>query len=249
MVITRNEAENIERCLRSVDWADEVIVVDSHSQDDTRTRAAALGARVYERDWPGFGAQKNFGIDVSRNQWILNIDADEQVTPELAAEISVVIRAPGHQAYRVRRSASFMGRPLRHYGRAPREPGVIRLFRKDSARFDEPIVHEVVRVDGSVGRLEAPLLHFCYPTVGAYWRKIHYYAALEAQQYVSLPPRPNNRWLRAAGKLGWMLIFRRGLLHGPSGWVWIGGQAYQDWLAMGEAARLRRRLSARNAPA
>jgi glycosyltransferase involved in cell wall biosynthesis len=249
VVITRNEEMNIERCLGSVQWADEVVVVDSHSEDATRAKATALGARVVERDWPGFGAQKNFGVDMSRNLWILNIDADEAVTPQLAAEIAEVVRQDLHPAYRVRRTAPFMGRPLRHYGRAPREPGVVRLFRKDRARFDEPIVHEVVRVDGSVGWLRNPLMHYCYPTLTSYWQKIHYYAALEAQAYVARPPWPDNRWLRAAGKLGWMLVLRRGLLHGPSAWIWIAGQAYEDWLAVGEASRLRKRARGITVPA
>ena len=84
VVITKNEEMSIERCLRSVEWAGETVVVDAHSHDETRTRAAALGARVFERDWPGFGGQKNFGIGVSSYPWILNLDADEEVTPELA---------------------------------------------------------------------------------------------------------------------------------------------------------------------
>src|SRR5438128_5991790 len=92
VVITLNEERNIARCLESVSWAAETIVVDAHSTDGTRDRAAALGARVVDRDWPGYGPQKNFAVSLARNSWILNIDADEQVTPELALEIAEAVQ-------------------------------------------------------------------------------------------------------------------------------------------------------------
>ena len=242
MIITRNEEINIERCLKSVDWAAETIVVDAHSEDQTRAKAAALGARVFERDWPGFAVQKNFGVQASNNEWVLNVDADEQVTPELASEIgNVVIRGNVHAAYRVLIPTYFMGRPLKHYGRAPRDPGHVRLFRKDAAHFDNRLVHEVVEVDGSVGWLKAPILHFSYPTVGTYWRKIHSYAGLEARERARGTQKWGNRWIRAVGKLGWMLLWRRGLLDGPAAWIWIVGQAYEEWLATGQAVQLGRK--------
>ena len=240
VIITKNEERNIERCLKSVQWASESIVVDAHSIDKTREKAAALGARVIERDWPGYASQKNFGVQRAANNWVLNIDADEQVTPELATEIAIVIAQGTHKAYRVLIPTYFMGRPLKHYGRAPRDPGHVRLFRKDAARFDSRLVHEVVDVDGSVGWLKAPILHFSYPTMATYWRKIHAYADLEARQRATGSPKSGNRWFRALGKLGWMLIWRRGLLDGLPAWLWIAGQAYEEWLATGQAARIRR---------
>ena len=242
VVITRNEERNIERCLGSVAWAAEAIVVDSHSDDRTREKAAVLGARVIERDWPGFGAQKNFGIDQATSPWILSLDADEEVSSQLAAEIQRAIRGNSYLGYRVRWSLDFLGHTLRHYGRAPKEPGFIRLFRKDCGRFTEPVVHEKVTVNGPVAWLESPLIHHCYanPQLRSYWQKIHYYAPLEARLYAAAPPKPASRWIRAAGKAGWMLFVRRGILHGPSAWAWIGGAAYQEWLATGEAARLRK---------
>jgi (heptosyl)LPS beta-1,4-glucosyltransferase len=249
VVVTRNEERNIERCLQSVAWAAETIVVDAHSDDGTRNMAAALGARVFDRDWPGFGRQKNFGVTQAANQWVLNVDADEQVTPELASEIIDAIQEQRHVAFRVLIPTYFMGRVLRHYGRAPRDPGHIRLFRKDVAQFDDRLVHEVVEVDGSVGWLRSPILHYSYPTTRTYWQKIHRYAALEAQERAAGSGPRGGRWLRAIGKLGWMLIWRRGLLHGRSAWIWISGQAYQEWLATGQAARLRRQIKARQAPA
>lgn len=152
-------------------------------------------------------------------------------------------------AYRVFVPTYFMGKPLRHYGRAPRDPGHVRLFRRDRARFSERPVHEVVEVDGPVGVLRAPILHYCYPTPGVYWRKIHRYAPLEAQARLASGIPRGNRLVRAAGKFGWMMGVRRGLLDGPHAWIWIAGQAYQEWLTVAETTRRRRGREASHAPA
>ena len=249
VVITKNEERNIERCLKSATWAAEAVVVDAHSDDRTREKATALGARVFERDWPGYGQQKNFGVSMARNAWILSVDADEEITPELANEISRVIDSATLKAYRVFVPTFFMGRALKHYGRAARDPGHIRLFHRDFARFDNRLVHEVVDVNGPVGWLNAPILHYCYPNLATYWRKIHYYAALEARERAAHWPRVGNRWLRFIGMMGWMLVLRRGIFDGSSAWLWITGQAYQDWLTSGEAFRLRRSIEATRAQA
>ncbi|HVS06620.1 MAG TPA: glycosyltransferase family 2 protein [Candidatus Dormibacteraeota bacterium] len=244
VVITKNEERNIERCLESARWAAETVVVDAYSSDRTAELARRLGARVFERDWPGYGAQKNFGIAQANEPWILSLDADEEVTPALAREIEEKLSPePMESAFRVLRPTFFMGRPLVHYGRAPRDPGLVRLFRKDRGQFDSRIVHEGVQVNGQVGTLAAPILHYCYPDLRTYWRKIHYYAHLEAKDRLTQGQVRGNRVARAAGKLLWMLFWRRGLLDGPSAWIWIAGQAYQEWLVTAETARLRHKES------
>ena len=240
VVITRNEEANIERCLASVNWTSEVIVVDANSLDRTAAIARESGAHVVTREWPGYSAQKNYGIEQTTQPWILTVDADEVVTPALAQEIEETLLQPRHDAYRIFRPTYFMGRPLHHYGRG-REPGHVRLFRRGTGRFDGRLVHESVRVEGPVGTLRAPLLHYSYPSVRSYWRKIHQYAALEAQERLLNGSPRGGRWVRSIGKLVWMLIVRRGIIDGPHAWVWIAGQAYQEWLATGQAARLRRR--------
>jgi len=240
VVITRDEEGNIERCLNSARWAAETIVVDSHSSDRTRELATGLGARVFERDWPGYGPQKNFGIAQAKQPWVLSLDADEEVSKPLASEIEDRLAAePVESAFRVLRPTFFMGRPLAHYGRAPRDPGLVRLFRRDRGQFDNRIVHESVQVNGPVAMLASPILHHCYPNLRTYWRKIHQYARLEAEDRVGHGVVRGDRWSRAAGKFGWMLIWRRGLLDGPSAWIWIAGQAYQEWLVTAQSARLR----------
>jgi (heptosyl)LPS beta-1,4-glucosyltransferase len=242
IVITKNEERNIARCLKSVQWAAETIVVDANSQDRTVELANQLGARTFRRAWPGYGPQKNFGADQATQPWVLNLDADEEATPELATEVEALLAHDGPEAaFRVYIPTLFMGRVLRHYGRAPREPGHIRLYRKDRALFDDRTIHETVQVTGQVGWLQSPIMHYCYPSVASYWRKIHSYAPLEAAARAESgrPPR-GNRWIRATAKFGWMMFWRRGIVDGPSAWIWIAGQAYQEWLTTGEVARRQR---------
>lgn len=244
VIITKNEERNIERCLNSVDWAAERVVIDAHSTDQTAELARRAGARVIDRDWPGYSAQKNFGIAQASEPWIFSLDADEEVSPALRQEIEATLaREPEEAAFRLYRPTFFMGRPLAHYGRAAKDPGLVRLFRKDRARFDARVVHETVSVDGAVGTLKAPLMHYCYPDLASYWRKIHLYAPLEAEERLEQGLPRGNRWARAVGKLGWMLFWRRGLFDGPRAWVWIAGQAYQEWLVTAASTRRRREES------
>jgi glycosyltransferase involved in cell wall biosynthesis len=243
VVITQDEEPNIERCLRSVQWARERIVVDAFSRDRTPELARACGARVIQREWPGYARQKNFAIEQAHQPWILSLDADEEVSPALAGEIqSALASDDAHAAYRVFIPTYFLGKWLRHYGRARRDPGHVRLFRRGQAHFEDRQVHECLLVDGPVGTLQNPAYHYCYrpPTLRSYWRKIHHYARLEAAERLRDARPWGNRWARAFGKLAWMLLWRRGLFDGPAAWLWIAGQAYQEWLVTGEARRLGR---------
>jgi glycosyltransferase involved in cell wall biosynthesis len=243
VVITHNEEKMIERCLSSLSWTREVIVVDALSTDRTAEIAAAMGARVFKRPWPGYAAQKSFGVAQATQPWVLNVDADEVVLRELADEIDALLDGDVEEAaFSVRIPLYFLGRELGHYGRAAQDPGHVRLFRKDQAGYDDSLVHELVVTDGRVGRLRNKIHHDSYPKpeLRSYWRKINHYARLEAQVRASGPSAGGNRWVRAIGRLGWMLLVRKGLLDGPAAWVWIAGQAYQDWLASGTAAKLGR---------
>ena len=231
-VITKNEERNIARCLDSVAWAPDLVVVDAFSNDETVHIAESLGARVFLREWEGYAAQKSFAAAQALQPWVLSLDADEMVTPELAAEIERVLKAnPEEAAFSIQIPLYFLGRQLGHYGRARRDPGHVRLFRKAGARFDGRLVHEAVVVAGTVGMLSSPILHDSHPEgVRTYWQKIHHYAPLEAKARIAEGRTPGHPWLRAFGRLGWQLIARRGVLHGPAAWIWIAGQAYQEYL-------------------
>jgi len=157
IVITRNEAAKVADCLDSVAFSDERIVVDCGSEDDTVRIAREHGARVEHHAFEGFGAQKNFALSLASGEWVLSVDADERVSPALAAEITTAIGKSGADGYEMPRSSSFLGRTMRHSGWYP--DYVLRVFRRGRARFSDKIVHERVVCEGPVRRLREPLLH------------------------------------------------------------------------------------------
>jgi glycosyltransferase involved in cell wall biosynthesis len=161
IIIAKNEARNIGVCLDSLAFCDELIVVDGDSNDGTPEIARAKGARVATAAWHGFGPQKNFALSLASGDWVLSIDADERVSPELAQVIEAAIGRRGVDGYEMPRRSSFLGREMRHSGWSP--DFVLRLFRRGRARFTDDLVHERVICDGQVGRLAEPLLH--YPVI------------------------------------------------------------------------------------
>jgi glycosyltransferase involved in cell wall biosynthesis len=180
-IITYNEADRIEACLRSVSFCDETVVVDSHSTDATREIAAALGARVIERDWPGYRSQKQFAVDTAANDWVLCLDADERVTSELRAEIEA-LRAGGFADYAgwsVSRITDYFGRFLRHGNAYPDR--LIRLFDRRHGRWIGEEIHENTRVSGRVGRLHGHLEHFSYRSLTDHHNRMARYADLMAR--------------------------------------------------------------------
>jgi glycosyltransferase involved in cell wall biosynthesis len=157
IIITRNEAANIGDCLDGLAFCDERIVVDCGSSDDTVAIVRGKGARVETHEFRGFGAQKNFALSLATGEWVLSIDADERVTPELAQAIKTAITEGAADAFELPRVSSFCGRPMRHSGWFP--DYVLRLFRRGKSRFDDALVHERVICDGTVKRLDKPLIH------------------------------------------------------------------------------------------
>lgn len=186
-VIAHNESANIGDCLASVRFADQVVVVDSGSTDDTVAQARALGAEVaVHADWPGFGPQKNRALQLARGPWVLSLDADERVSPELRQEIEAQLAQVGPEeavAFEIPRLTQFCGVWIRHCGWTPDH--VLRLFRRGQARFSDDLVHESVQLQlpgTRVRRLKNPLLHYSYPTPGHYWRKLERYSRDWARQ-------------------------------------------------------------------
>jgi glycosyltransferase involved in cell wall biosynthesis len=181
IIITKNEAVNIERCLDSVKWVDEVIVVDSGSTDSTRIIAEKAGARLYDFEWNGFGPAKEFARIKASGDWILSIDADEVVTSSLAEEIKKAIsNESGITGYYLPRQTNFQGKWIRHSGWWP--DYVLRLFKKSSARFSDALVHETVSLDGPSERLQSILRHYSYPDLSTYMRKLDKYSSLASEK-------------------------------------------------------------------
>ena len=161
-IITKNEEAAIAACLASVAWADEVVVVDSGSTDKTVEICKAHGAIVHSTtQWPGFGPQKNIALGFASHEWVLSIDADERISPELRAEIEQALSLnSANVAYQIPRSSSYCGQFMRHSGWWP--DYVLRLFPKSQAIFSDDIVHEHVIFKGEIKTLKNPLLHISY---------------------------------------------------------------------------------------
>lgn len=225
VMITRNEASRLRRCVASVPFADEVVVVDHGSSDGTAALARELGAVVIETDdWPGFGAQKNRALAAARGHWVLSLDADEWLSPELAERVRQVVQAPASpespSAYTLDRLSSFCGQWMRHSGWYP-DP-VARLFRRGSARFSDDLVHERLLVQGTLQPLGGGhLWHDSMPTLQLAIDKMNRYSSGRARDLLRAGRRGGLR--RAVGHGVWAFLrtylLKRGFLDGRLGFV------------------------------
>jgi glycosyltransferase involved in cell wall biosynthesis len=184
VVITYNEAANIGRLLESVRLADERIILDCGSTDDTLEIARCHGAKVFTEPWKGYSAQKNSAIEKASGDWILALDADEAVEPELMEEVRYVLdHDPPVNGYYIPRKNYFLGRWIRHGGFYPDRK--LRLFRRGMGRFGERPVHEVVQVTGPTATLDHALVHSAYPTLQGYIETMNRYSSLGAEIVVA----------------------------------------------------------------
>ncbi len=230
IVITYNEEANIEAALESVKWADEIVVVDSHSTDRTVALARRYTDRVFVRDWPGYAAQKNFAMAQTRYEWLLSLDADERLSPALQEEIRQLC-AIGMQAdaYYVPRRAYFLGRWIGHSGWYPDYK--IRLFRKTRACWQGDEVHESLRLPGTVCYLRGDLWHFPYRDLAHNLQTIDRYSTLGAQKLLAAGRRA--RWsdvtLRPALTFLKKYLWRQGFRDGYPGFCIAVLTAYANF--------------------
>lgn len=223
VLITYNTGDQLAPCLRSLAFADEIIVVDSGSDDATRDVAREHGATVFEEAWRGFGAQKRFAVDQATHDWVLCIDADEEVSPALASAIRSALRDAQHGAYRMPRSNRFMGRYLRHGEGFP--DWSLRLFDRRRAQWSDDAVHEKVIATGSVGRLpeRAVLMHHSAESLATYLDKQNRYTSLQADALFRHGARANVWRLLMSPTLRFVkfYVIRLGFLDGLPGLVHI----------------------------
>jgi glycosyltransferase involved in cell wall biosynthesis len=218
VVITLNEEDHLRRCLESVAWADELVVVDACSHDKTVQIAREFTDRVIVRSWTGFATQKNFALDQSAGEWILSLDADEEAAPELRDEIvALVAGSAACDGYAIRRQNIFLGRWIRHGGLYP--DWQVRLFRRARGRFVERAVHESVTVEGTVGRLRGHLVHRSYESVSDFIERANRYSSLAAEQLVreGRRVRAGELVVRPLGRFLSMYMLKRGFLDGRRG--------------------------------
>lgn len=228
-IITLNEEENLSRTLRSVQWAEQIVVVDSGSTDRTVEIARSFGADVYEQGWTGFAAQKNFAIAQCRGDWVLSLDADEELSPELQAQIRTLLPSnPPADAYYLRRRNLFLDRWIKRGGFYP-DPK-LRLFRRATAKFtmtptfEERPVHETIVFSGQAGTLDFDLIHHAYPTLSTYIEHMDRYSSLGSDILIEKRRVSASRtafvwnvFLVPQLTFQWNYFFRLGFLDGREG--------------------------------
>ena len=179
IVITKDEEKNIIDCLKSVDWADEIIVVDSESTDRTVELARQFTDKIFTRKWEGYVPQKRYALNLAGYEWVLSLDADERITPELKQEILNL--TPGNfSGYKIRRKNFLLKKEITSCGWE--KDYQLRLMKKDKTSFSDRLVHEKFIVDGEVGTLKYPMLHYTFSSFTDYLNKINYYTSLKSQE-------------------------------------------------------------------
>lgn len=223
VIISKNEQRFIADAVKSALFADEVLVLDSGSSDDTCEIAKTLGAKVLHQDWLGFGAQKNQAVALAKNNWVFVLDADERITESLRDELLSVLKAPQTKAYHAARLNRFFGKDIKHCGLYPDYS--IRLFDRRFGRFNEVSVHESVQTDETVGKLAHPMTHLAFDTVREFRAKQKGYAALSAKKRNLVKAFVSPIWTFVR-----IYLLRLGILEGWRGLVIAGVYAqYTFW--------------------
>lgn len=232
IIPTYNEQEHIQEAIESVRWADEILVVDSFSTDQTVAIAKLLGAQVWQHEYENSAAQKNRAIPKASHPWVFILDADERVSPQLKNEIQNLIQSDtlSHDAYWIPRQNDFMGKRIRYSGW--QNDRVIRLFRRDLCRYQTKRVHAEVVCKGSVGELTNPLLHNTYKGIDHYISKLNRYAAWQAEDWHNKGKKTGLiQWICKPGFRFFKHYFiKKGFLDGIPGFVISVLQAYAVWM-------------------
>lgn len=238
-VITKNEAADIADACKSVAWADEIVVIDSESTDPTAAIARQFTDRVIVRPWPGYVAQKNYAASIASHDWILSLDADERVTPELATEITSVLGgAPRHAAFRMPRVTWHLGRWVRTTDWYPDYQ--VRLYDRRAAEWTGKYVHESVSARGSVGRLGGELQHYAYRDIADHLETMDRYTTYAARQMHESGRRAGMLHLAGYPTLAFLrnYIARRGITDGVPGFIISAMNSYYVFLKFAKLREL-----------
>ncbi|MBI3370378.1 MAG: glycosyltransferase family 2 protein [Betaproteobacteria bacterium] len=240
VLITRNAASQIEPCLESLKFADEVLVVDSASSDETRAIAERHGARVIDKEWLGFGRQKQFAADQAAHDWVLSVDADERVSEKLAASIRAALENPAAPVHRMARCNRFLGRWLRHGEGYP--DWSVRLFDRRAARWSDDAVHEKLLFGVTPVTLEGDLLHESAEDLAQYLAKQNRYTSLAARQLHERGAQASALQMLASPLVRFVKFYllRLGFLDGVPGLVHISIGCMNSFLKYAKLAELRR---------
>lgn len=256
VLITKNEEDNIVRAIASVSFADEVIVVDSESSDRTVNVAKSLGAKVFIRPWPGYGPQRNFAAQQASGEWLLVLDADEEVSPGLAEQIRATLRNPRKDFYWIKIITTFLGSPLTHLAAYN-----MRLLKKSAGNWQDLRVHEQVQTkagqrlqfgDGISGSIENTILHHSHKTITSYLNRMERYTTLDAQQMAREGHHRSGRPVKPRWWLPYYLakrqflkiyFYKKGFLDGYAGFMWSLLSAYYEYVMGSKYLKLKNQKS------
>lgn len=230
VVLTKDEEENIKKCLKTLRWCDEVIVIDDESEDKTRQIAKKMGVKVFTRPLNGdFAAQRNFGLEKTKGDWVLFVDADERVPPKLATEIKQAIKDGKFVGFYLRRQDFIWGRRLNHGETA--NVRLLRLGQKGAGEWQRR-VHETWEIKGKVGELKEPLFHYPHPTISKFLEQINFYTSLNASEFLRERRGVGLIQILAypVGKFLQNYIFRLGFLDGTPGIIMALMMSFHSFL-------------------
>lgn len=242
-MIARNEAHDLPSCAESVKGlVSEIVLVDSGSTDNTPEVAKGLGAKVSFHDFDGYASQKNRALAMASNDWVLHLDPDERLSPELKTELEAMFAAgePQYDAYNIPYANYFLGKHLKHGGLGREKH--IRLFRRSKAAFGGGLVHEGIEVNGTVGMLKGRIIHNSYPTLEEYFEKFNRYTSFAAEKMYAAGKRFS--WLNVAAvpyEFAKRYILRFGFLDGFAGLVWSSVSAFYVFVKYAKLRQLERK--------
>ncbi len=230
VIITLNEERNIERCLKSLAWADEIVVVDTGSVDATLDICRRYGCKIVQSPWLGFGRTKQAAVEAASHDWIFSIDADEETTPELQRRLRALAAAPECVGYRINRRSFYLGKLIRHSGWTKDYP--LRFFNRRFGRFNDKPVHEGVELQGCEGVIKEVLLHYTFPTLASHLKKIERYAQLGAEGKAAAGRRSGVGIAVLRGALEFFRIYllRLGFLDGGRGLILAVNSAFAAYM-------------------
>jgi len=219
IIITKNEEKNIRRCLASIQWADEIIIVDSGSTDNTLKIASEFTNKIYSTDWPGYGKQKNRALNYATQDWILSLDADEEVSAPLAEKIKTIIKSQdGFDGYKIPRPVVFLNHIIKYASGSSFD---VRLFKRTLGKFTDVDVHETLIINGTIGKLNDPIYHYSFGDIDTIINKMNKYTTLVATQRIENGKRGSI--FKAITHSLWMFFkiyfFKRGFLDGRAGFI------------------------------
>ncbi len=229
-IITLNEEKNIERCLKSVLWADEILIVDSGSTDKTLEICKKYNCKIIQTEWLGFGPTKKLAVKFAAHDWILCIDADEQVTEELKQRIGQILANPQAVGYRIKRKSFYLGKMINHCGWDRDFP--LELFNRQFGNFNDKLVHEFVVLSGEVKKIKQPLLHYTYPSIASHIKKMDKYSQLGAESAAQKGKSAtiSGAIIRGIIKFIKMYFLQLGFLDGKIGFVLCYNSAFGTYL-------------------